>query len=166
MKQIDFSKITTFVFDVDGVFTDGSLLITERGELLRTMNTRDGLALKYAFDQGYRIFIITGGNSVGVRKRFEKLGLTEIHMAIDKKLDTLKSLIKKYNLNTEETLYLGDDFNDAECLRYSGISCTPSDGEEAIKEIVDIVLSRSGGGACVREVIEMVLTSQGKWMSL
>ena len=101
--------ITTFIFDIDGVLTQCQVLVTNEGDLLRSFNVKDGYAIKQAINQGYRIAIITGGNNIGTRLRFEQLGVTDVYMANHLKIEPLKEYMDKYHLRPEEILYMGDD---------------------------------------------------------
>ena len=104
--------ITTFIFDIDGVLTQCQVLVQNDGDLLRSFNVKDGYAIKQAINQGYRIAIITGGNNIGTRRRFEQLGVTDIYMANHLKIEPLKEYMDKYALRPEEILYMGDDIPD------------------------------------------------------
>lgn len=156
-------NITCFVFDVDGVLTDGSLLITEEGHQLRAMNIRDGYALQLAVKFGYHIFIISGSTSEGVRIRLNRLGITEIHMKVDDKALCLEQLLKQYNLVHSQVLYMGDDIPDLQVLKISGIATCPADAMPDIKKECIYISEKQGGKGCVRDVIEQVMRLQGKW---
>ncbi len=158
-----FNEINTFIFDVDGVLTDGNLLITEKGELLRTMNVRDGYAMKRALDLGYRICIITGGNSIGVNDRLKRLGITEIHSGISNKIAVYNQIVEHYGLEESGILYLGDDMPDYEVMRRVGLPACPKDAIREIKEIASYISPFEGGKGCVRDVIEKVLRLQEVW---
>ena len=106
------NDITTFIFDVDGVLTDGTVHVSPTGEMLRTMHIRDGFAMKAAIECGYNVWIISGGSNEGVRIRFQNLGLTEIHLAAPDKVLTFNNLKEKYKINPENVLYMGDDIPD------------------------------------------------------
>lgn len=155
--------ITTFVFDVDGVLSDGMLHITEEGQLLRNMNTRDGFAIKHALKAGYRVIIITGGRSQGVVKRLEGLGVKEIHSGIQQKIDTLNELVEFFDLDLGKTLYMGDDLPDYDCMRVVHLATCPADAAQEIQRISHFVSALNGGQGCVRDVIERVLKVQGQW---
>lgn len=159
-----FNNITTFVFDVDGVLTDGSVVITEEGHLLRNMNIKDGFALQYAIKAGYRILIITGGKSEGVVKRLQGLGITDIYKNISNKTEIFESYLKENNINRENCLYMGDDIPDLEIMRTVGISACPKDATTDIREIADYISDYYGGKGCVRDVIEKTLKIQKTWM--
>ena len=157
------NKIKTFIFDVDGVLTDGKVLITSEGEVYRAFDTKDGFALRCALMQGFRIVIITGGNNEGVKRRFKEFGIYDIYMGSLNKIDAYQDLIDNYSLKTEEILYVGDDIPDIPVMEKVGVSCCPSDAVPDVKEIVDYVSHKKGGEGCIREIIEQVLKVQGKW---
>ena len=162
--KIKLHKIKAFAFDVDGVLTDGSLLVTPEGDLLRTHNVRDGFAIRMAVLNDYPIAIITAGNSVSTTKRFNELGVKEIYQKAKNKIVALQDYCNKYNLMPEEILYVGDDLPDMEVLKKCGVSVCPSDAANEVKEICDYISSYSGGRGCVRDAIEQVLKCQGKWV--
>lgn len=155
--------IDTFVFDVDGVLTDGNILITTKGELLRSMNVKDGLAMKTALLKGYRIAIITGGSNEGVKDRLAALGITDIFLGAHWKEDPMKELIDRYQLKKEQILYMGDDLPDIPPMRLSGLASCPQNAVAEVKEIVHYVSHKNGGEGCVRDVIEQVLKVKGDW---
>lgn len=158
-----FKEIHTFIFDVDGVLTDGNLLITEKGELLRTMNVRDGYAMKRALQAGYNLCIITGGNSEGVNDRLKALGIKEIHSGISNKIAVYNQIVEHHQLEEGGILYLGDDMPDYEVMRRVGLPACPGDAIQEIKEIASYISPFDGGKGCVRDVIEKVLRLRGDW---
>ena len=134
-----FHSITTFVFDVDGVFTNGEVLVMENGDMLRTMSTRDGQAVRYALEAGYRVAVITKGASKGVRKRFEYLGLTDIYDKLKDKTASYEDLLAKYHLSDGEVLYMGDDLPDLLLLKRVGFSACPADAVIEVRETVQYI---------------------------
>jgi len=158
------NSIRAFAFDVDGVFSDSIVLLHPNGDLMRTMNIKDGYAVHLAVKKKYPFAIITGGNSQSVKTRFENLGVTDIYLKSYNKLDDLTDFCSKYDLNFEDVLYMGDDMPDYEVMRRVGFPACPSDASYEIKEISKYISSRKGGAGCVRDVIEQVLKLQGKWM--
>lgn len=155
--------ITTFVFDVDGVFTDGSLLITSEGEMLRKMSVKDGYALKTALQKGYNVCIITGGTNEGVRLRLEGLGVTDIYLGAHHKLEPLNEYIKKHKLSFHNVLYMGDDMPDIPPMKTVGLATCPQDAVPEVKAVSKYISHKKGGEACVRDVIEQVLKVRGDW---
>ena len=158
-----FHPIKGFIFDVDGVFTNNNLLVLESGQLLRTMNTRDGLAIKMALEQGYFIGIITGGSSEGVVRRFRGLGIECIHIGVKNKRAKFQEIIAEYELDPKELLYMGDDLVDYEVMRLAGLAVAPADAVPEVLGIAGYICSRGGGQGCVREVIEKCLKIKGQW---
>lgn len=159
------NSITAFVLDVDGVLTDSSVHVTSDGEMLRTMNIRDGYAMKAAVESGYRVCIISGGSNEGVRIRLQNLGISEVHLAASDKVVTLNQFLAKYGYSPSEILYMGDDIPDIHVMKLIGLPACPQDAVPEIKAISKYVSHRNGGHGAVRDVIEQVMKVQGKWMS-
>lgn len=157
--------ITTFIFDVDGVLTDGSVIVNTDGELLRNMNIKDGFALKTAIDKGYNVCIISGGTNEGVRKRLEGLGVKEVFLGTHFKTQTLEDYFERNGIKQENVLFMGDDLPDYTSMKMVGLPCCPQDAVPEIKHISKYVSHKKGGKGCVRDVIEQVLKVQGKWFS-
>ncbi|MFL2610963.1 MAG: KdsC family phosphatase [Flavobacteriaceae bacterium] len=158
-------KIGTFILDVDGVLTNGKILVTSKGKMLREMNTKDGFIIKYALDEGFKIFIISGGTNKGVRERLKDLGIEEIFLGKDSKNSTYEMLIKKHNLNENEILYMGDDVPDIPVMKKVGVPCCPNDAVPDVKQISIYISKKNGGQGCVRDIIEQTLRVQNKWIS-
>ena len=156
-------QIKTFIFDVDGVLTDGKILINSDGQLLRSFDTKDGYAIKCALVKGFKVAIITGGRNEAVRERFEELGIFDIYLGAHHKLEAYKDLLDNYELNPEEILYIGDDVPDIPVMEKVGLGCCPADEVSDVKAIANYVSHKKGGEGCVRELIEQVLRVQGKW---
>jgi len=159
------NQINTFVFDVDGVLTDGTVQVNTKGELLRTMNMRDGFALRTAQQKGYTICIISGGKNEGVRSRLKNLGITNIYLGVQDKVEQLDEFMDIYDLKAENVLYMGDDIPDLYVMKLVGMPCCPQDAAAEIKEVSRYVSHKKGGKGCVRDVIEQVLKVQGKWLN-
>ncbi|MGB3590839.1 MAG: HAD hydrolase family protein [Nonlabens sp.] len=156
-------KITTFILDVDGVLTDGRLLIAESGELLRTMNAKDGYAMKTALNNGYNICIITGGRNEGVKSRLVGLGIEDVFLNASDKMVQLHEYVKKLALDPGEILYMGDDMPDVPALEFAGLGACPQDAIPECKAVSQYISHKNGGDGCVRDVIEQVMKVQGKW---
>ncbi|MDF4223156.1 MULTISPECIES: HAD family hydrolase [Maribacter] len=157
--------ITTFIFDVDGVFTDGSLLVTSEGELLRKMNVKDGYALKVALKKGYNVCIITGGTNEGVRIRLKALGVTDIYMGAHYKMDALEEYIGINHIEPENILYMGDDIPDIPPMKAVALATCPQNAVAEVKSVSQYISHINGGNGCVRDVIEQVLKVRGDWTS-
>lgn len=158
-----FKTIKTFVFDVDGVLTDGSLLILNDGQQARTMNIRDGYALQLAIKKGYRVLVISGGSSEPVRERLNKLGVTDVFLSATNKTGQLTEYITTNNLRWDETLFMGDDIPDWAAMQLTGLPCCPADAAPEIKQVSRYISPIEGGKGCVRDVIEKVLKLNGHW---
>ncbi len=156
-------NITTFIFDVDGVFTDGTVAIQTDGEMLRTMNVKDGYALKTALNKGYNVCIITGGTNEGVKKRLMGLGVTDIYMGAHLKIEALNDYLTNRPIDFQNILYMGDDIPDIPPMRVVGLSTCPQDAVPEVKGISNYISHKSGGHGCVRDVIEQVLKVRGDW---
>lgn len=156
-------SIKCVVLDVDGVLTNGDILVNEQGDQLRTFNVKDGYAIQYAVKQGMLIFVITGAKSLGVQKRFQNLGVNEIHLGISDKLTLLSELLNKYGVDFQETIFIGDDMPDYLCMQKVGVAIAPADAVDDIKKISNYVSTKKGGEGVVREIVEKMLKLQGKW---
>jgi len=158
-----FKKITTFVFDIDGVLTDGTVLVLPNGVQARRMHIKDGFALQMALKNGYRVKIISGGNSPEVLDRLNKLGVSDVHMSVLDKGTLLLEWMKAENLKKESVLYMGDDLPDLPALGVVGLPACPADAADEVKKAAIYISPLKGGEACVREVIEKVLRMNGHW---
>lgn len=156
-------KINTFIFDVDGVLTNGMLTIMPDGELVRHMNVKDGYAMKTALNSGYRICIISGGTNEGVRKRLAALGIEDIYLGAHDKIKQYQELVQKYNLKPENVLCMGDDIPDLPVMKLVGLACAPNDAVPEIQQIAKYISYKKGGEGCVRDVIEQTMRVQNKW---
>ncbi|HEX5743277.1 MAG TPA: HAD-IIIA family hydrolase [Flavobacteriaceae bacterium] len=157
------NQINTFIFDVDGVLTNGYVHVFANGELARQMNIKDGYALKAAINAGYRICIISGGTNEGVRNRLKGLGVEDIYLGVQDKIEKLNELIDRYQLTADTILYMGDDIPDYEVMQKVGLAACPKDAVTEIQSICHYISQKKGGEGCVRDVIEQVLKVQGKW---
>ncbi|WP_062059109.1 KdsC family phosphatase [Aquimarina longa] len=157
--------ITTFIFDIDGVLTDGTVIVNTDGELLRTMNIKDGYALKTAIQQGYNVCIISGGKNEGVRQRLKNLGITDIYLGAHQKVEQLNEYLDAHTIKIENVLYMGDDIPDLPVMEIVGLPTCPQDAVAEVKEASKYISLKKGGKGCARDVIEQVLKVQGKWIS-
>ncbi len=158
------NHVDTFIFDVDGVLTDGSIQVSTQGDLLRSMNIKDGYALKTAQLAGYNVCIISGGKNEGVRLRLRDLGITNIFLGIQDKVEKLDEFFDVYEIDPENVVYMGDDIPDLYAMKMVGLPCCPQDAVQEIKAASRYISHKKGGKGCVRDVIEQVLKVQGKWM--
>jgi len=156
-------QIDTFIFDVDGVLTDGMVTVLSNGEMIRHMNIKDGYALKTAVNAGYRVCIISAGTNEGVKTRLANLGISDIYLGAHNKTEKYKELVKKYDLNSENVLYMGDDIPDFPVMNIVGMPTCPNDAVVEIQAVSKYISNKKGGEGCVRDVIEQVMRVQGKW---
>ena len=161
-KQL-LSKITTFIFDVDGVLTNGMLTIMPDGELVRHMNVKDGYAMKIALAKGFKVCIISGGTNQAVKSRLAALGISDIYLGAHDKIKQYNEIVKNYNLKPENVLYMGDDIPDLPVMQQIGLPTCPNDAVPEVQEAAKYISNIKGGEGCVRDVIEQVLKVQGKW---
>jgi 3-deoxy-D-manno-octulosonate 8-phosphate phosphatase (KDO 8-P phosphatase) len=157
------AHIKALAFDVDGVFTDGTVQLLPGQEPIRTFHSKDGYAIQVAARQGYQLAVITGGKSETVKERLKTLGIQDVWLGARHKIEAYEEWLAMYDLRDEEVLYMGDDLPDTEVLQRAGLSCCPHDSAPEIRAIVDYISPLDGGKGCVREVIEQVLRAQGKW---
>lgn len=158
-----FRPVTTFIFDVDGVLTDGTVLLLENGLQARQMNIKDGLALQMALRNGFRVVIISGGSSAPVMSRLQYLGLEEIHLGVKNKKEFLLDYMTRNSLDWSEILFMGDDLPDMDVLREAGLSCCPADAVAEVRSLCRYISPLEGGKGCVRDVIEKVLKLHDRW---
>ncbi|WP_159947847.1 KdsC family phosphatase [Polaribacter septentrionalilitoris] len=156
-------NISTFIFDVDGVLTNGMLTIMPDGELVRHMNVKDGYAIKIALNTGFRVCIISGGTNQAVKSRLAALGISDIYLGAHNKIQQYNEIVEKYNLNPEHILYMGDDIPDIPVMQKVGMPSCPNDAVSEVQKTAKYISNKKGGEGCVRDVIEQVLKVQEKW---
>ena len=155
--------VKAFAFDVDGVLTNGEVLVTEAGDQLRKFHIRDGYALQLAVKKGYPIVVITGAQSLGVQRRLEGLGIRDIYLGIRDKMTIFNAWLSRNQIQAAEVLYVGDDIPDLAVMRCVGIPACPADAAEEIKAIASYISPKLGGCGAVRDVIEKVMKVQQTW---
>jgi 3-deoxy-D-manno-octulosonate 8-phosphate phosphatase (KDO 8-P phosphatase) len=160
-----FHAVKAFAFDVDGVFTNGSVMLHPGGEFIRMMNIKDGYAVQHAVKMGYPIAVITGGFSKMVRKRFITLGVKDIYMRSASKTAAFDDFLAKYHLTPSDILFMGDDLPDYEVMKKAGLPACPADAAEEIRQLSLYISPVKGGEGCVRDIIEQVMKLHGKWMN-
>ncbi|MDR0941736.1 MAG: HAD hydrolase family protein [Bacteroidales bacterium] len=157
-------QVKAFVFDVDGVFTNGVIHVFADGSQMRSMNVKDGYATHFAAKKGYPIAIITGGKCPSVIKRFNDLGVFDVYIASHDKIHDYEDFLQKYNLTDADILYVGDDLPDYKVMTRVGLCACPNDASYEIQEISDYISEKQGGCGCVRDIIEQTLRAHGKWL--
>lgn len=155
--------IRAFVFDVDGVFTDGSVYLLPDGHMSRVMNVLDGLAVVKAVKENYFIGVITGGDDPMVKNRIEYLGIKDYYPKSSIKVNDYQHFKVKYSLTDDQILTMGDDVPDIEMMKFSAISTCPKNAMPDVKLISDYISPIEGGKGAVRDVIEQVMKVQGTW---
>ena len=166
--KIKLAEITTFIFDVDGVFTDATLSVGE-DDVHRVFNVRDGYAVQIAIKSGYNMAVISGGKQKSIATRLGGLGIKDIFLSVgtDQKLPVFEKYLKEKNLRQEEVLYIGDDIPDYLLLSNTNVlACCPADAVEEVKLVSNYISPISGGRGAVRDVIELVMKAQNKWMKV
>lgn len=158
-------NINTFIFDYDGVFTNGTLIMMMEGEPLRTAYVKDGYAVQLAAKKGYNIVIISGGKSKTINNRFTALKIKDVFLGVENKVKVFNEYLEKNNIKSENTIYMGDDIPDYGVMKKAGLACCPADASEEIKSISKYISDKKGGEGCVRDIIEQVMKIQGKWMN-
>jgi 3-deoxy-D-manno-octulosonate 8-phosphate phosphatase (KDO 8-P phosphatase) len=154
-------RIKLFITDVDGVLTDGRIVLGNDGEEFKFFHVQDGMGIKLAQEAGIKVAVITGRESKLVTNRMEELSVTDVHQNIKDKLKVVDDLLEKYGLSLQNVAYIGDDINDLPILEQSGLGLTVADGVDKVKERVDYITEKKGGRGAVREAVELILAAQG-----
>lgn len=159
-----FKSVRMIAMDVDGVLTDGSLLLLPSLETAKSMNVKDGYAMQLAVKKGYHIVVISGAVDLGaVKYRLNELGIKEFHDAVKNKAALLSEKMTKFNVNPKEVLFIGDDIPDLEAMKLCGIACCPADAVAEIKAISAYISDKEGGKGCVRDILEKLLKVNNQW---
>jgi len=161
----DLSRVKAFIFDIDGVLSQQTIVLNSFGVPNRTVNLRDGYAIQLAVKKGYCIGIISGSRSKEYKKRLKLLGVNDIYLKSHNKVIDFNTFIKKHNLNKSDVLFMGDDIPDFEVMKEAGIPVCPSDADSEIKQVSSYISDKKGGEGCVRDVIEQVLRLHNNWMN-
>lgn len=156
-------EIKAFVFDYDGVISDGNIWSANDTIIVRSGNVKDGYAMQYALRKGYLIAILSGGSGDSIRSRMKMLGVEDVYLGSHRKKEIFEDFLKDKQLLPEQVLYMGDDIPDYDVMRLAGVSACPADAAEEIKAVADYISHKNGGCGCVRDVIEQVLRLQGQW---
>lgn len=158
-------KIKAVAFDIDGVMTDGGILATSDGDLLRIFDAKDSFGVRMAKMNGLHTAVITGGSSESILRRFSVCGVDpdDIYLHSRIKINDLNSFCEKHSLKPEEVMFFGDDLPDLPVIKACGLGVAPADAVEEVKQAADYVSPYGGGRGCVRHAIEMVLKAQGRW---
>lgn len=161
--SLDLSQVKAFIFDVDGVLTDGTLLALESGEQVRAFNIKDGYAIRYALKKGYKVAVISGRQEEGVRKRLQTLDVTDIYLGVPDKQVVFEEYLRQYNLAPAAIAYMGDDIPDVQVMQQCGVAACPEDAVPDVMWVANYISGKGGGRGAVRELIEAVMKVQGTW---
>lgn len=159
-------KVKVLILDVDGVLTDGRIIISDDGQETKCFDVRDGHGLKLMKRAGINVIFLTGRKSRVVEHRARELGVDKVYQGVLDKLAIYREILAADNLLPEQVAYIGDDIVDLNVLRRVGLSVTVSDAHSEVRASVDLVTERPGGRSAVREVCELILKVQGKWDDL
>lgn len=155
--------IKAFVFDYDGVISDGNIWSADDKIIVRSGNVKDGYAIQYALRKGYTVAVLSGGNGTSIQARMKMLGVEDVYLGSHRKMEIFENFLKEKSLTAEQVLYVGDDIPDYDVMKVVGVAVCPADAAEEIKSVADYISRRTGGHGCVRDVIEQVLRLQGQW---
>ena len=159
------ANIELFVFDYDGVFNDGTILLMPDGSEVRQASTRDGFAVQWAVKQGLKLALLTGGSEKAVATRMVKLGVEEVHLRCEDKFESLKALCEKLQIPLDKVAYMGDDIPDVVAMREVGLAACPEDAVEEVRNIAHYISPKGGGKGCVRDLLEQAMRLIGVWSS-
>lgn len=159
------SGVTTFIFDYDGVMTDGTVYMDSNGDPLRTSNVKDGYAIQLASKLGYHLAVISGAVVTNITKRLNMLGVEDVFTGVPDKVLKLEEYMKQHQLTPDQVVFMGDDIPDIKVMRKVGVPVCPADAADEVKQVSVYVSRCPGGRGCVRDVIEQTLKVQGKWLT-
>jgi 3-deoxy-D-manno-octulosonate 8-phosphate phosphatase (KDO 8-P phosphatase) len=159
-------KIKLLILDVDGVLTDGSIILDGNDNELKSFHVRDGHGIKMAMRAGIRVAIITGRYSKVVERRAGELGINEVFQKCHDKMAAYGRLAEKYSLNDSEIAYVGDDVVDIAVLKKCGFAVTVADADDEVNAFVQMITKHSGGRGAVREVCDFILKAKGLWKGI
>ena len=159
----DIARTEAFIFDVDGVMTDGGIIPTLDGDFIRRYNAKDGYALGYAVKMGYKVCIITGGRGKTLENRLRMLGINRYYTDCMDKITAMREYFADEGIDPAHAIYMGDDIPDLECMREVGIPVCPADAAAEVIEASRYVSEFRGGEGAVRAIVEQVLRARGDW---
>ena len=159
----DYGKIKLIVLDVDGTMTNGSIYYNSNGEEIKQFNVKDGLGIKIALAAGLDVAIITGRRSSMVEKRAAELNISYLYTGVQTKLTALNQLLMETGVHYDVVYYIGDDLNDLQCMECVGLRGCPSDADESVKELCEIIADKAGGHGAVRDCIKRLLEERLEW---
>jgi 3-deoxy-D-manno-octulosonate 8-phosphate phosphatase (KDO 8-P phosphatase) len=160
--NVDFSKIQFILMDLDGVLTDGSVIYSSSGEMLKAFNAHDGFGINRGRSLGLKFAIISGMSAKANEIRAERLKIEELYQNCEDKTEAAREIKQKYNLTDENLCFMGDDVFDIPLLHRVAFSAAPPEAVEDVRSAVHYITKVSAGRGCVREVIDLILKKQGK----
>jgi 3-deoxy-D-manno-octulosonate 8-phosphate phosphatase (KDO 8-P phosphatase) len=156
-------RVALLVMDVDGVLTDGRMVLSERGDELKSFHTRDGIAVGLAKRAGLRTALVTGESTTIAKTRGEKLGVDRVVLGARRKGETVEALATELGLSLAEVAFVGDDLLDVPALQRVGLAIAVADAAPEVKASAHVVTRARGGAGAVREAVELILRAQGRW---
>ncbi len=156
-------QIRLLVLDVDGVMTDGRIIMDHEGRETKNFNVKDGHGMKVLMRYGVDVILVTGRKSTVVEHRARDLGIGEIHQGVHNKLEIAEAILRNRSMNYDHMAFVGDDIVDIPVLKRAGFSVAVADAVEDVKKCVDYVTVNKGGRGAVREVCELILKAKGEW---
>jgi 3-deoxy-D-manno-octulosonate 8-phosphate phosphatase (KDO 8-P phosphatase) len=166
MKDVDFAKIKMLALDVDGVLTDGTLIINADGSESKFFNSLDGHGIRMWQRAGLKVALISGRESVPTERRAEQLQIEYVFQECHYKLPVVEQLAGQLGLLPENMAFIGDDLTDMPVMRYVGFGVAVANAVDEVKQCAHYVTTRPGGSGAVREVIEYILKNSGRWQEL
>jgi 3-deoxy-D-manno-octulosonate 8-phosphate phosphatase (KDO 8-P phosphatase) len=166
MKDTDLQKISLLALDVDGVLTDGTLIINADGSESKFFNSLDGHGIRMWQRAGLKVALISGRTSVPTERRAEQLQIEYVFQDCHDKLPAVEKLAGQLGLSAANIAYVGDDLTDMPVMRYAGFAVAVANAVDEVKQCADYVTARPGGSGAVREVIEYILKNSGRWQEL
>jgi 3-deoxy-D-manno-octulosonate 8-phosphate phosphatase (KDO 8-P phosphatase) len=163
MSEIDYGRLRLLLLDVDGVLTDGRIMLTPGGEEIKSFHVRDGSAMKYWTRAGGKLALLTGRGSNAVKIRAGELGVHATRLSAKDKLPAFREILTELGIEPHETIVVGDDLVDIPLLRRAGLGVAVADAAEELRARADYVTAAPGGAGAVRELIEMVMKRTGQW---
>ena len=158
-------KIKLLICDVDGVFSDGRIYLSNSGEELKAFHTRDGYGVRSILTSGFNLAVITGRQSKIVENRMTALGVTHIYQGVDNKFEPYEALLALYGVTPEEVSYIGDDIVDLPVMNVVGLAVSVADGHPYVRQHAHFVTTLNGGHGALRELTDLLLLSQNKFTS-
>jgi 3-deoxy-D-manno-octulosonate 8-phosphate phosphatase (KDO 8-P phosphatase) len=159
-------KIRLLVMDVDGVLTDGRMILSERGDELKSFHTHDGIGLALAKRAGLRTALVTGESSPIAKARGAKLGVDSVVLGARRKRESVEALRAEFDVTPDAVAFIGDDLLDIPALQVAGLAVTVADASAMVKAVAHMVTRARGGHGAVRELVELILRAQGSWREI